>query len=90
LVVWPRAAGKEDKWGRKEVQKVVIELKVLYKSLEKTISDGLQQILQYMDRCGTDEGHLVIFDRTPSKNWKEKIFTKAETIQEKTIMVWGM
>ncbi|MBW2100388.1 MAG: ATP-binding protein, partial [Deltaproteobacteria bacterium] len=31
LVVWMRAAGKEEKWGRKEVQKVVIELKVLYK-----------------------------------------------------------
>ncbi|MBF0468731.1 MAG: hypothetical protein HQK61_07590, partial [Desulfamplus sp.] len=46
------------------------------KSLDKTIKDGVRQTLEYMDRCGTDEGHLVIFDRTRGKSWEEKIFRR--------------
>jgi len=33
-----------------------------------------------MDKCGTKEGHLLIFDRRTSKNW-------AKSIEE--IEVWG-
>ena len=36
------------------------------------------------------EGHLVIFDRTKDKMWDEKIYTRSETAQDKTITVWGM
>lgn len=81
-------------WGKtqsaRDVQKVVIELKVLYKSLERTVAEGLEQTVAYMDRCGTDEGHLVIFDRSKDKSWDEKIFQKIETFRKKTIEVWGM
>jgi len=62
------------------VQKIVIELKLLHKSLDKTIKDGVRQTLEYMDRCGTDEGHLVIFDRTEGKSWEEKIFRREENV----------
>ncbi|MBF0211575.1 MAG: hypothetical protein HQK68_11905 [Desulfamplus sp.] len=72
------------------VQKEIIELKILHKSLEKTISDGLEQTYQYMDRCGCNEGHLVIFDRDGLKTWEEKIFCKTESYKGKTITVWGM
>ncbi|MDM8536885.1 hypothetical protein QUF70_09050 [Desulfobacterales bacterium HSG17] len=44
-----------------KVQKVVIELKILYKSLKKTVDEGLEQTWDYMDKCGTKQGHLVIF-----------------------------
>ncbi|MCK4417453.1 MAG: ATP-binding protein, partial [Candidatus Latescibacteria bacterium] len=92
LVIWPVGAhGAEGKaQSARDVQKVVIELKVLYKSLERTVAEGLEQTVAYMDRCGTDEGYLVIFDRGKDKSWDEKIFRKIETFRKKTIEVWGM
>jgi hypothetical protein len=72
------------------VQKAVIELKVLHKSLEQTLKDGLEQTLAYLDRCGAEDGHLVIFDRTPGKPWEEKLFQRAETVANRVIQVWGM
>ncbi|MBF0257495.1 MAG: hypothetical protein HQK62_01445 [Desulfamplus sp.] len=72
------------------VQKEIIELKILHKSLEKTISDGLEQTYKYMDKCGCNEGHLVIFDRAGLKMWEDKLFCKTESYKGKTITVWGM
>lgn len=71
------------------VQKAVIELKILYKSLEATVSEGLEQTWGYMDKCGTKDGHLVIFDRS-GKPWDEKIFRRTETFNGRKIVVWGM
>jgi hypothetical protein len=81
LAIWPYPGG---------VQKVVIELKVLYTSLERTLREGLEQTWEYMDRCGTAEGHLVIFDRSTGKPWEEKIFRREEEYRGRTITVWGM
>jgi AAA-like domain len=81
LVIWSYTGG---------VQKAVIELKVLYKSLEQTVTAGVEQTWAYMDRCGTREGHLVIFNRTPGKPWEEKLFHRQETYREHTIDIWGM
>ena len=72
------------------IQKVVIELKVLHKSLDNTIAEGLTQTIKYMDRGGTDQGHLVIFDRSEKKSWEDKIFNREEPYQGKKILVWGM
>ena len=71
------------------VQKTVIELKILHKSLEATLREGLEQTWSYMDRCGTADGHLVIFDRS-DQAWAEKIFTKKELFNDTEITVWGM
>ncbi|MDL1984455.1 MAG: ATP-binding protein [Deltaproteobacteria bacterium] len=81
LVIWQYPAA---------VQEIVLELKILYNSLERTIKDGLSQTSNYMDKCGTDEGHLVIFDRSKKKTWDEKIFQQEEVYQQKKIKVWGM
>ncbi|MBF0230014.1 MAG: AAA-like domain-containing protein [Desulfamplus sp.] len=90
----PKGEGKNEeitpKLTHQRVQKEIIELKILHKSLEKTISDGLEQTYKYMDRCGQSEGHLVIFDREKSKTWEEKIFCKTESYKGKAITVWGM
>ena len=92
FVIWPvgaqRAEGKKE--SAKGVQKFVIELKVLHKSLERTIAEGLEQTAAYMDRCGADDGHLILFDRDAGKSWEERIFCKMETFRGKTIKVWGM
>ncbi len=71
-------------------QRVVIELKIKYDSLEKTISDGIRHTWKYMDRCGAEQGHLVIFDRGDSTSWDEKIFRKQEKFNNSQITVWGM
>jgi hypothetical protein len=81
LALWPHDKG---------VQKVAIELKILHKSLEKTIHAGLEQTWKYMDRCGADQGHLVIFDRGENKSWDDKIFYRKKTFQGASIGVWGM
>jgi len=81
LVIWAYPGG---------VQKTVIETKVLYRSLERTISEGLAQTWDYMDHCGVAEGHLVIFDRTEGKPWEEKLFRRSETYRGTEIAVWGM
>ena len=72
------------------VQRVVIELKLLHKSLETTIKEGLAQTADYMDRVGTDEGYLVVFDRTPEVPWKAKILVRQEQYGEHRIGIWGM
>lgn len=81
LVLWPSPDG---------LQKVVIECKLLHKSLEQTITTGVNQTWEYMDRCGTFAGHLVIFDRTPDKPWEEKLFHRHEMVHDRRIDVWGM
>ncbi len=81
LVVWPHPGG---------VQQVVIELKIRYGELEKSITKGLTQTWKYMDKCGTSEGHLVIFDRDKKKSWQQKIFVRDEPYKGQLIKVWGM
>ena len=82
LLVWPCGEGK--------AQEVVIELKIRRGDTEKVIGKGLSQTWQYMDRCGTDHGHLIIFDRRKSITPEKKIFRREETYQGHRITVWGM
>ena len=72
------------------LQRVVIELKLLHKSLEATVSEGLEQTADYLDRAGTTDGHLLIFDRRPGMTWEERIFQRVETCRGYAIQVWGM
>ncbi len=83
LIVWPVP-------GDASVQRVVIECKLLHKSLEQTIIAGLEQTRAYMDRCAASEGHLVIFDRTAGVSWDDKIFRREEDVGDAKITVWGM
>ncbi|MBF0350856.1 MAG: AAA-like domain-containing protein [SAR324 cluster bacterium] len=81
LVIWNHEGG---------VQEVVIELKIQYDSLESTIREGLGQTWEYMDHCGTSEGHLIIFNRRPKVAWSRKIFHKSRNFEGHPIEVWGM
>ena len=74
------------------VQRVVVECKVVRGSLERTIGQGLEQTRAYMDRCGAEEGHLVVFDRTEGRSWEEKVFRREETGGGggAPVTVWGM
>ena len=73
------------------IQRVVLELKILRGDLEKAIGKGLEQTSGYMDTVGTvDEGHLIIFDRSGSKSWDERIWHEQREYNGRTITVWGM
>jgi hypothetical protein len=72
------------------IQEIVIELKIRYESIEETIDKGLKQTWKYMDKCGAEEGHLVIFDKRKNATWDEKIFSRSETYEGKNISIWGM
>ena len=80
LIVWP--AG--DRTSR-----FVIECKILRDSLQRTIQEGLAQTAGYMDRCGAEAGHLVIFDQSEGR-WADKLFRRREATGDASIDVWGM
>ena len=81
LIVWAQG-GREHRF--------VIECKVLHRSLEHALREGLEQTAKYMDRAATESGHLVIFDRSERRQWKEKIFRREESANGRAVTVWGM
>ena len=87
LVLWPRRGQAAPEPA---VDKFVIECKVLHKSLDQTVREGLKQTAGYMDRCAAQAGHLVVFDRSPDKQWDEKIFRREESVDGRAVSVWGM
>ena len=81
LIIWPYKKG---------VQQVVMELKIRHDSRETTIKKGLVQTREYMDKCGTTEGYLLLFEKNPEIPWEKKIFKQEETIASTKITVYGM
>ena len=68
--------------------KYPIELKIWRG--EKTLKEGLEQTLGYMDTFGSKDGWLLIFNRKPEISWDEKIYYKQEKINDKVINVFGL
>ena len=82
LIVWPQG-GRE--------RRFVVELKVRRGELERTVAEGMKADARpYVDRCGAEAGHLIVFDRAPERSWKEKIFRHAPSGDGTPVTVWGM
>ena len=82
LIVWPQG---------ERTRKIVIECKVLHKSLEQTVAEGVEQTASYMDRCAAEAGHLVIFDRRADRRWEDKVFHCRRAADSGVeIDIWGM
>ncbi|MDE0101095.1 MAG: ATP-binding protein [Bryobacterales bacterium] len=88
LIEWPRPGGTP----HSNPSKHVIECKVVgdRSRPESVIREGLRQTESYMDLCGAESGHLVVFDMRPGKTWKERIFTRSPEPLRAPITVWGM
>ena len=87
LIIWPHG----DLAAPHAAARYVIECKVLHGGLERTIREGLAQTADYVDRCGAQAGHLVIFDRGAGTRWEDKIFRREEQARDgRRITVWGM
>ena len=94
-VIWPlpdgSGGGSDDSvQTAPREQRVVVECKLLWKGVDATIREGLPQTAAYMDTWNANEGHLVVFDRTPDKPWKDRIFRRVEEHESRRITVWGM
>jgi len=70
-----------------EKQKYPIELKIYQGT--KTAKDATAQILKYMDKVGSKEGWVVIFDRTPKKSWSKKLYVKEVKQTGKKVTIFG-
>ena len=81
LIRWPQG-------GR--TRKFVVECKLRRGDLERTIAEGLAQTRGYMDRCGAEAGHLIVFDRAPERTWAQKIFRRDAAADGAPVTVWGM
>ena len=82
LIEWPQG---------ERTRKIAIECKVLHKSLEVTVADGVEQTAGYMDHCAAEAGHLVIFDRREDRRWEDKVFHCRRAADSGVeIDVWGM
>ena len=78
--------------GQVQTRKYVIECKVRTArvGLERLIREGLEQTAAYMDRCGAEAGHFVIFDLRPSVSWDERLFRQDPEPSESAVTVWGL
>ena len=81
LILWPQG---------ERTRRFVVECKVLRKSLERTMAEGIEQTRGYMDRCAAEAGHLVIFDRARGKSWEQKVFRREASAGAGSVTVWGM
>ena len=81
LIVWPHG-------GR--TRKFVVECKVRRGGLERTVGEGIEQTRGYMDRCGAEAGHLIVFDPAPDRTWEDKLFHRPPAPGGAPVTVWGM
>ena len=81
LIRWPQG-------GR--TRKFVVECKLRRGELERTIAEGVTQTRGYMDRCGAEAGHLIVFDRASAWTWEEKVFRRDPAADGPPVTVWGM
>ena len=89
LIVWPPGRFAAAAQPGTPARRHVVECKILRGGLEAAIREGLEQTLAYMDRCGGESGHLVIFDRDESKPWEEKLYRREESLDGRPVTVWG-
>lgn len=80
--------GRVDLLIKWQSQRIVVELKI--KRGEKTLREGLEQTVRYMDGANATEGHLIIFDRQTQKTWSEKGLHKEECSMNHKIQVWEL
>ena len=80
--------GRVDLLIQWQKQRIVLELKVKHR--KKTLTEGLEQTSKYMDTSSATEGHLLIFDRDPTKTWEQKFNFDQKPINNHLISVWQM
>ena len=68
-------------------------MKILQKSIDRTIEGGHQKSAEYLQRTGMADtvGQLVISDRREDQSWDDKVFEREATGPgDEKIYIWGM
>ena len=88
LIEWRRGVEQ----SRAYTHKYVVECKVRTAKvgLDRLVREGREQLAAYMDRCGAESGHLVIFDARPDQSWEERVFREDPEPDGRRITVWGL
>ena len=55
-----------------------------------SLTESPAQLVGYLDHLGLPEGWMAVFDDDASKSWDEKIFTRDEVVNGKTIHYIGL
>ena len=88
LIAWRQVRPQ----GQVCIRKYVIECKVRTAKvgLDRLIREGLEQTAAYMDGCGAESGHLVIFDLRPGLSWEQRLYRTDPEPDGRPITVWGI
>jgi hypothetical protein len=81
------ATGRVDLCVEYQEHRYPIELKI--RRCDSTYTEGLKQTAGYMDKLGSEEGWLVLFDQRKGLSWEDKLYAKKEDIDSKIITVFG-
>ncbi|MFT4929919.1 MAG: hypothetical protein ACI8WB_006054 [Phenylobacterium sp.] len=85
IIEWPTS--DEGFYG--DVQRIVIELKILYGALDTCIKESMIQTADYADRLGASQAHLMIFDRNANVSWDDKTWQRQANLGDREISIWG-
>ena len=77
------------RWGLPsgETQSIAIELKIRRDT--DTEQEAVEQLVEYLDVLGLNEGWLVLFDLRKTLSWEEKIIRRDIVDQGKAIHLVG-
>jgi hypothetical protein len=68
-------------------QRIAIEMKVRNRPTAE--ARGLEQLGRYLGSLGLDEGWLVLFEPRSERPWSERLFTRTEWVDGRTVHVVG-
>ena len=80
--------GRADICVEYDGRKYPIELKI--RRSEKTLAEGIEQILGYMETLGCAEGWLALFDQRKRVRRDAKLYMKKKNVQDKTVTIIGL
>ena len=88
LIEWRHGGGQT----ALPIRKYAIECKVRTGKvgLDRLVREGRTQVARYMDVCGAESGHLVLFDLRPGQLWEERLFRRDPEAGERPVTVWGL
>ncbi|MDE0263227.1 MAG: AAA family ATPase [Bryobacterales bacterium] len=88
LIKWRQV----DQRGRAQIRQYLIECRsrTAAGDFDRLIRKGREQASAYMDRCGAESGHLVIFDLLADMSWDDRLYGTAPVPGESPITVWDV
>jgi hypothetical protein len=69
-------------------QRVVFELKVLHKSLKRTLAEGQAQLSEYAERCAAHEAHLVVFHQ--KRGFAARRAFRKKRLKGRDFFIWSL